>query len=103
MAHYAQIENGIVTQVVVMNNDEPEPVAWLEKNIGGEWAQTSYNTRGGVHYGKDGKPDGKEQIGYNYAGIGDTYDKTNNAFYAPQPDPSWVLNKNSYRWEPPSS
>jgi hypothetical protein len=63
MGHYAKVENGIVTQVIVA--DGPD---WCEKNLGGEWVQTSYNTHGGVH------KDGKFAIHKNYAGIGYTFD-----------------------------
>ena len=88
MAHYAKVENGIVTQVIVA--DGPD---WCEKNLGGEWVQTSYNTIGGVH------KNGKLPIHKNYAGIGFTFDGV--GFAAPQPFPSWSLNKDTYLWEAP--
>ena len=88
MAHFAKIENGIVAQVIVADGSD-----WCEKNLGGEWVQTSYNTLGGVHSG------GKFPIHKNYAGIGYTFDGT--GFAAPQPFPSWTLNADSYLWEPP--
>jgi hypothetical protein len=71
------------------------------------WWQTSYNTRGNVHYGQDGQPDGGVALRANYAGIGYTLD-TNvvqngvvGVFYAPQPYPSWILNTQTYLWEAP--
>lgn len=88
MGHYAQVENGIVTQVIVADG-----VDWCEQNLGGEWVQTSYNTFGGVH------KDGKFPIHKNYAGIGFTFDGV--GFAAPQPYASWTLNKESYIWEAP--
>jgi len=88
MGHYAKVENGVVTQVIVA--DGPD---WCEKNLGGEWVQTSYNTFGGVHSG------GKLPIHKNYAGIGYTFDGV--GFAAPQPFPSWSLNKETYLWEAP--
>jgi hypothetical protein len=88
MAHYAKVEDGIVTQVIVA--DGPD---WCEQNLGGEWVQTSYNTRGGVHSG------GKFPIHKNYAGVGYTFDGV--GFAAPQPYPSWTLNSESYLWEAP--
>jgi hypothetical protein len=88
MAHYAKVENGVVTQVIVA--DGPD---WCEQNLGGEWIQTSYNTHGGVH------ADGKFAIHKNYAGIGYTFDGV--GFAAPQPYSSWTLNTNSYLWEAP--
>jgi len=95
MAHFAQVENGTVTQVIVADNKE-----WCEANLGGTWVQTSYNTRGGIHYGQDGQPDNGTQIGYNYAGIGFTWDGT--GFAAPQPYPSWTLDKATYLWNAPT-
>jgi len=88
MGHYAKVENGVVTQVIVA--DGPD---WCEKNLGGEWVQTSYNTRGGVHSG------GKLPIHKNYAGIGYTFDGI--GFAAPQPYASWSLNSTTYLWEAP--
>lgn len=89
MGHYAKVENGVVTQVIVA--DGP---GWCEDNLGGEWIQTSYNTFGGVHSG------GKFPIHKNYAGIGYTFDGV--GFAAPQPYPSWTLNTTSYLWEAPT-
>ena len=89
MAHYAKIENGIVTQVIVADNKE-----WCEKNLGGTWVQTSYNTMGGVHL-NNGSP-----LHKNYAGIGYTFDGT--GFAAPQPYPSWTLNQTTWTWEAPT-
>ena len=67
----------------------------------GAWIQTSYNTRGNVHYGEDGQPDGGIPLRGNYAGIGYVYDQTNDVFYAPQPYPSWILNNITWTWEAP--
>jgi hypothetical protein len=89
MGHFAKVENGIVTQVIVADG-----VDWCEQNLGGEWIQTSYNTRGGVH------SSGKFPIHKNYAGIGYTFDGI--GFAAPQPYESWTLNANSYLWESPT-
>jgi hypothetical protein len=89
MGHYAKVEDGVVTQVIVA--DGPD---WCEQNLGGEWIQTSYNTVGGVHSG------GKLPIHKNYAGIGYTFDGV--GFAAPQPFDSWTLNKDSYLWEAPT-
>ncbi len=88
MGHYAKVENGIVTQVIVADG-----IDWCETNLGGEWVQTSYNTTGGIH------SSGKFPIHKNYAGIGYHFDGV--GFYAPQPYASWTLNKDSYLWESP--
>jgi hypothetical protein len=89
MGHYAKVENGIVTQVIVADG-----VDWCEQNLGGEWVQTSYNTLGGVHSG------GKFPIHKNYAGLDYTFDGV--GFAAPQPYASWNLNAQSYLWEAPT-
>ena len=98
MAHFAKVLNGKVTQVIVA---EPEFFDTFVDSSPGEWIQTSYNTRGGVHYGQDGNPDGGVALRGNYAGIGFTYDRTNDVFYAPSPFPSWTLNNTTWTWEAP--
>jgi hypothetical protein len=99
MAHYAKVQNGIVTQVIVA---EADFFNTFVDTSPGEWIQTSYNTRGGVHYGQNGEPDGGIALRKNYAGTGFTYDKTRDAFIPPQPYPSWVLVEESCLWEPPT-
>jgi hypothetical protein len=101
MSHFAQLdENNVVIQVLTGNNDDPDRgYQWIIDNLGGTWVQTSYNTHGGVHYGQDGEPDGGVALYKNYAGIGYGFDGI--GFFAPQPDPTWVLNPETYYWEPP--
>lgn len=96
MSHFAKVENNTVTQVIVA---EPDFIATGALGDPASWVQTSYNTRGGVHYGADGQPDDQEALNKNYAGIGYTYDGT--GFHAPQPYASWTLNQDSYIWEAP--
>ena len=98
MSHFAKVENGIVTQVIVAEHDFINNGYVGDSNL---WKQTSYNTRGGVHYGQDGKPDGGVALRGNYAGIGYVYDETNDVFYAPQPYASWILNNTTWTWEAP--
>ena len=95
MAHYAQIENNIVTQVLVVDNSIADGADFLANTLGlgGTWVQTSYNTLGGVH------ANGGTPLNKNYAGIGYSWDGT--GFAAPQPFPSWKLNADSYLWESP--
>jgi len=98
MAHYAKVINGKVTQVIVARPD------YFETNVDktqGVWIQTSYNTYGGIHFGPDGQPDGKEALRKNYAGIGYTYDEERDAFIPPKPFASWVLNESSCIWDAP--
>ena len=98
MAHFAKVENGIVTSVIVAEQDFINTGAVGDPS---SWVQTSYNTRGGLHYGQDGQPDGGVALRKNYAGIGYTYDSVRDAFYAPKPFNSWVLNENTCYWEAP--
>ena len=92
MAHFAKVQNGIVTQVIVA---EPEFFETFVDTSPGEWIQTSYNTYGGVHK-LGGTP-----LRKNYAGTGFTYDKTRDAFIPPQPYPSWTLNEETCLWDSP--
>jgi hypothetical protein len=98
MAHFAKVENGTVTQVIVAEQD------FIDSGAVGDpasWLQTSYNTRGGVHYGQNGEPDGSAGLRKNYAGIGYTYDTGRDAFIPPKPFDSWVLNESTCLWEAP--
>ena len=97
MGHFARVVNGKVDQVIVA---EPEFFDTFVDSSPGEWKQVSYNTRGNVHYGQDGQPDGGLALRGNYPGIGYTYDAAKDVFYAPQPFPSWTLSSD-YLWEAP--
>ena len=94
MGHYARVTDGIVTTVIVA---EAEFFDDFTDDVAGEWIQTSYNTKGGVHL------NGGTPLRKNYAGIGSLYDSEADAFYEPQPYPSWTLNTSSYLWEAPVS
>lgn len=93
MSHFAKVLDGKVIQVIVA---EPEFFNTFVDSSPGQWIQTSYNTRGGVHYGPDGEPDGGVALRGNYAGIGYTYDATHDVFYAQQPYPSWILSQSTW-------
>jgi hypothetical protein len=101
MAHYAKVTNGKVVKVIVAE------ASFFDNFIDdspGSWIQTSYNTRGGVHYQPDSNTPSTDQSGSlrgNYAGIGYTYDSALDAFYAPQPFDSWTLDTGSFLWEAP--
>ena len=96
MAHFAKIEDGVVTNVIVVDNSdtldsegsESEDIgkAFCNNLFGGEWVQTSYNSN----------------IRKNYASIGGTYDSTKDAFIPIKPYPSWVLNETTCQWENPT-
>jgi len=101
MGHFAKVQDGIVTQVIVA---EPEFFDTFVDNAPGQWIQTSYNTRGGVHYQPNSNTPSDDQtkaLRKNYAGIGFTYDATRDAFIPPQPFASWTLNDDSCLWEAP--
>lgn len=97
MAHFARIENGVVTQVTVVKNDillddngneqESLGVTFLQNLFGSDtsWKQTSYNNN----------------LRKNFAGIGYSYNTSRDAFIAPQPYNSWILNETTCRWDPP--
>lgn len=98
MGHFAKVVDGKVTQVIVA---EPEFFDHFVDTSPGQWIQTSYNTRGNVHYGADGQPDDKLALRGNYAGIGYVYDRENDVFYPQQPYASWTLNNSTWNWDPP--
>jgi hypothetical protein len=88
MAHHAKIENGIVTSVIVTcDSDEDTFADRMLVETGEQWVRTSYNAQTNGFRG-------------NFAGIGYTYDLDADAFYAPQPYPSWTLD-DKYQWQPP--
>ena len=82
MAHYAKVTSGIVVKVIVAEQDfidnmvDTSPGAWIE----------TFKDR---------------SVRKNYASVGFTYDKNRDAFYAPQPYPSWTLNEDTCIWECP--
>lgn len=98
MAHFALIKNNIVEQVIVIDNaslintegneQEALGVAFCHSLFGTDdtWMQTSYNGN----------------LRKNFASIGYTYDLARDAFIAPQPYASWVLNETTCRWEAPT-
>ena len=95
MAHFAKLnENNLIQQVIVVHNNEllingveseAKGIEFCQSLLGGVWLQTSYNGN----------------MRKNYAGIGYTYDSTRNAFIAPKPFASWVLDEATCRWNAP--
>ena len=94
MAHFARVNGGLVEQVVVVhNNDAPDEdagIAFLHSLFGpiapATWVQTSYNST----------------IRKNFAGIGFPYDAARDAFIAPRPFPSWILDEATCQWGAPT-
>ena len=108
MAHYAYInKENYVVQVIVGRDDIVEGIDDWEEYYGREnftVKQTSYNTRGGVHYDPEtGEPseDQTKALRFNYAGIGFTYDEDRDAFIPPKPFESWVLDEDTCLWVAP--
>ena len=93
MSHFAKVENGVVTQVIVIEKEVLDLGHWGDPS---SWVQTSYNTLGGVH-SQGGTP-----LRKNYAGIGYTYDAQRDAFIPPKPFTSWNLNETTCNWEAPT-
>ena len=95
MAHFAKLENNIVTQVIVVSNqdildengqeNEQKGIDFCSNLLGGTWIQTSYNAK----------------IRKNYAGIGYKYDTDLDAFIPTKPFASWVLDKKTAQWKAP--
>jgi hypothetical protein len=97
MAHFAQLdENNVVTQVIVVSNNElldangqereELGVAFCQKLFGGNWKQTSDN----------------HNMRVRYAGIGYSYNAAIDAFVPPKPFASWTLNTETASWDPPT-
>jgi len=95
LAHFCRLENNIVTQVIVVANQdildengqesEQKGIDFCSNLLGGTWKQTSYHAK----------------IRKNYAGIGYKYDATLDAFIPPQPFASWVLDETTAQWKAP--
>lgn len=92
MAHWAHLTNGIVDQVIVIDEETLALGHWGDPS---EWKQTSYRTQGGQH--PEGKP-----FRFNYAGLGYSYDAQRDAFIPPKPFASWLLNETTCLWEAPT-
>ena len=90
MGHYAKVEDGIVTQVIVSSKEHAD-------TLSGTWIKTSYNTLGGKTNSIVSEP-----LRKNFAGIGMIYDKDRDAFYEQKPFDSWTLNEDTCIWEPPT-
>jgi hypothetical protein len=91
MSHFAHITNGIVDQVIVIDQETLNTGHWGNPS---EWVQTSYNTQAGQH--PEGRP-----LRKNYAGIGYTYDTQRDAFIPSKPFASWLLDEATCLWNPP--
>ena len=99
MGHFAKVVDGKVIDVIVA---ELNFFDTFVDPLPGRWIQTSYNTRGNVHYKPNtNEPSGKVALRGNYAGIGYTYDNENDVFYPPKPYDSWILSHDTWLWTSP--
>jgi len=105
MSHFAKLdESNIVIFVTVGRQEDDGAEAELTARTGDTYKQTSYNTRGGVHYDPTtGEPsaDQSKALRFNYAGIGYTYDEQRDAFIPPKPYESWLLDEATCLWVAP--
>lgn len=102
MSHFAKLDdNDVVLDVHRITQDVIDTGYFGNPSI---FEKTSYNTRGGVHYGADGQPSADQSKAFrkNYAGIGFKFDRVRDAFIPPKPFPSWLLNEFSCLWNPPT-
>jgi len=105
MTHFAKLDKTNVVVFVTVGRQEDDGLeAELTARTGDVYRQTSYNTRGGVHYNPEtGEPSANQTKAFrkNYAGIGFIYDEERDAFIPPQPYESWVLNEDTCLWDAP--
>jgi len=115
MAHFAKlgINSKVIGVEVVADADTSDSNGQEDEAVGIQfltnihgwplWKKTSYNTKGGKHYDADGNESADQTKAFrkNYAGIGFTYDEDRDAFYAPKPYSSWILNETTCYWEAP--
>jgi hypothetical protein len=99
MANFAELdENNIVIRVLVTDNNDAngdEGYQSLVDLLGGRWVKASYNTSANYHK-RGGAPFRK-----NFPGTGYIYDEERDAFYAPKPHESWILNEETCVWNSP--
>ena len=96
MAHFAEIENNIVTRVVVVHNNELLDENGIEQEANGiAFCQSHFGTTNWIQTSYNGK------IRKNYASIGHTYDEQRDAFIPPKPYASWLLNEDTCQWVSP--
>lgn len=105
MAHFAKLDqNNVVVFVTAGRQEDDGKEDELTARTGDVYKQTSYNTRGGIHYKEDANTPSENQskaFRKNFAGIGFTYDPVRDAFIPPKPFDSWVLNEQTCLWESP--
>lgn len=101
MSYFAKVLDGKVIDVI--SADDNFFQTFVDTSPG-SYIQTSYNTRGGIHYEPNSNtpsPDQSKALRANYAGVGYSYDHVNDVFYAPQPYPSWTISAPTWLWQPP--
>ena len=102
MAHYALVDKDNVVVTVIVCDQDPTNIDITRKqseNISGRWLKTSYNTRGGIHYGPDNVPSGQPGFRGNYAGINYTYSDELDAFIPPKLLVKCTLDETTFQWK----
>lgn len=98
MAHFAKVNPLTLRVDTVIVADQSYIDSLPNSEI---YVQTSYNTRGGVHYDQNGAPDDEIALRKNFASKNSVYDPKLDAFYIKKPYDSWILNTETCLWEPP--
>lgn len=98
MPYFAQVNDDDIVVDVIRADQE-----FIDSGAVGDpskWIQTSYNTRGGIHYGPDGKPDGGIALRANYAVVGGIYNREHDVFYEQRPAafPSFIIGAPTWEW-----
>lgn len=101
MPSFAKVDSNDIVVDVIRADQE-----FIDSGLVGNpasWIQTSYNTRGGIHYGPDGKPDGGIALRANYAVVGGIYNREHDVFYEQQPPmfPSFIIGPPTWEWTYP--
>lgn len=99
MAHFARIENGVVVELLVIEQEVVDTGLFGDPST---WVQTSFNTSGGVHYSPTTRqPDGGVALRANFGMIGMIYDAENDVFYNKAPARSWTISGPDWIWKAP--
>jgi len=99
MAHFALIKQNIVMAVIVVDNEILLSNGIEVEQLGIDFID-SLNIKGVYNYDKVKQTSYNSNTRNKYAGIGDTWDETNNVFISPRPFSDWTLNDN-FKWEAP--
>lgn len=101
MANFAKLgENNVVVDINVVNDETVGKLAFPESELVGVTFLTEWS--GGYSNWKQTYDGNGILFRKNCAVVGGTYDAVLDAFIAPKPYPSWLLNTETCQWEPPT-